>query len=297
VTDLDSSNGTYIDGTRITAGKRYDISNGAQLALGPIQFIVHVRAEVMVADSAKSKIAAGDLSESLRAEAGRDPVARQAMANDSTTDGGLSRAMESDAEMDYAVEQGGESAEHTDSTADYDDNKFSASGSAEWFSAEADPMDSRLEIVDFGRRLSEQSQGADEAGALTGSDAFNESEQIDEEPHWESAIIDSSESFDDLDVLSIADDTGASSTVDNEKSSAAEPLIANLDLAEIEDVSQKTLEAASIPEEDWESNWLALDGADAAADVIYDVESPNAVERADENDEIDPDRQNFLKGF
>ena len=297
VTDLDSSNGTYIDGARITAGKRYDISNGTQLALGPIQFIVHVRAEAFVADSAKSKMAAGAASESLRAEAGRDSVARHAMADDGSTDGGRLRETESDAKMDYAVEQGGESAEHYEPTADYPDNKFLASGSADWFSPEADPMDSRLEIVDFGRRLSEQSQGADEAGALTGSDAFSESELIDEEPHWESAIIDSSESSDDLDVLSIADDSSVSSRVDDKLSSDAELLIADMNVAELEEVSEETPEVARILEEDWESSWVADDGTDAADDVIYEVESPDAVKNAGDNDKIDPDLQNFLKGF
>ena len=270
VTDLDSSNGTYIDGTRITAGKRYDISNGTQLALGPIQFIVHVRAEVMVADSEKSKMAAGAVSDSLRTEADRDSVARHAMADDGSTDGGRLRATESDAEMDYAVEHGGESAENSDPTGDYPDNQFSASDSAKWFSPEADPMDSRLEIVDFGRRLSELRQGADEEGVLTGSDAFGESELIDEEPHWESAVIDSSEPSDDLDVLSIAEDSSVGSSVDRE---------------------------LRIREQDLGSSWFADDGTDAADDIIYEIESPGAVENAGERDDIDPDLQNFLKGF
>ena len=50
VTDLDSSNGTFVDGRRISAGKRCDIVDGAQLALGPIRFIVHVRAEAVTTD-------------------------------------------------------------------------------------------------------------------------------------------------------------------------------------------------------------------------------------------------------
>lgn len=53
VTDLDSSNGTYLDGKRLKPGKREEITNGASLSLGPIRFIVHVRDEAVSADVLK----------------------------------------------------------------------------------------------------------------------------------------------------------------------------------------------------------------------------------------------------
>lgn len=39
VTDLDSSNGTYVDNKRIKPGERVELKTGSILTLGPINFI------------------------------------------------------------------------------------------------------------------------------------------------------------------------------------------------------------------------------------------------------------------
>jgi predicted component of type VI protein secretion system len=50
VTDLDSSNGTWINGQRIPAGVRRELTDGTQLSLGPVRFLLHVRPETISAD-------------------------------------------------------------------------------------------------------------------------------------------------------------------------------------------------------------------------------------------------------
>lgn len=219
VTDLDSSNGTYVDGARITAGKRYDIADGAQLALGPIRFIIHLRSEA-VADSARSKIAAGNVSESRR-----DSVPDLQTAHDGGTIAGRSGIEDSDIPMDYNLEQGGDSAEPHDPTAGDLGKPFSASGLAELISPASDLMDSRLEIIDFGRRLSEERLTADRSGAAPQGDVFHNSENVeDEEPQWKSGIVDSSESPEHRDVFSIADDDVIDELVNPDDEIAADPV-------------------------------------------------------------------------
>ena len=61
VTDLDSSNGTWIDGRRIDSGSRCDVQDGNFLSLGPIRFLVHVRAEAVSSDL----LATGVLNEEI----------------------------------------------------------------------------------------------------------------------------------------------------------------------------------------------------------------------------------------
>ncbi|MFO1001697.1 MAG: FHA domain-containing protein [Planctomycetaceae bacterium] len=45
VTDLDSSNGTYVDNKRIKPGDRVELVTGSILTLGPVNFIVHLKAD------------------------------------------------------------------------------------------------------------------------------------------------------------------------------------------------------------------------------------------------------------
>lgn len=45
VTDLDSSNGTFLAGERLTSGTKYNLTDGDELALGPVTFVVRVMSE------------------------------------------------------------------------------------------------------------------------------------------------------------------------------------------------------------------------------------------------------------
>lgn len=151
VTDLDSSNGTFVDGVRITAGKRHDIANGAQLALGPIRFIIHVRSDVPVAETAN----VGSTPESKNSTASRD-VASACGADDSNTINARMQPDDANTQMDYAVEHAGESSEPHESTADYPIEQFSANRSANLFSNAPDSTDNQPEITDIDKPHAEE---------------------------------------------------------------------------------------------------------------------------------------------
>jgi pSer/pThr/pTyr-binding forkhead associated (FHA) protein len=312
VTDLDSSNGTYVDGARITAGKRYDIADGAQLALGPIRFIIHMRAETGAADSAKVKIAAGAAKAAQRAEAGGDSALNRTSGDDSSSADRRSRIADSDVPMDYNMEQAGDSAEPHEATQDNLGDSFSSAGIEEHDFPGRDVMDSRLEIIDFGRRISDERVTAEETCAASQGEACGESKTTDDsEPRWESAIIDSSESPDDLDVLSMSDSPGANNRGDCQEISHADGVVD--DCLAIDDsidtvIPQPCSETdVTIREETFvqADEFLDVDVADdleiADADVADDAVDPTdeaSAERVQSaDDEIDPDLRNFLKGF
>jgi pSer/pThr/pTyr-binding forkhead associated (FHA) protein len=84
VTDLDSSNGTWVQGRRIPSGVRQDVGDGQQLSLGPIRFVVYLRQEAVAA----SILSSGTLHEvvnssALQIEAGPGVSADE----DDTTEG------------------------------------------------------------------------------------------------------------------------------------------------------------------------------------------------------------------
>ena len=216
VTDLDSSNGTFVDGKRIVAGKRCDSADGVQLALGPIRFIVHVRTEAIATDAAKLKSKAGIANEFLGSDSGQFSRPRHEFNDDSSTVDGRSLAANSRSPMDYSVEHGGPAAEPHAATDEELEKQYSVSGLGDIFPPDMNPMDSRLEIVDFGRRLAEESAIAD--GALVSPDngISGRFDPVDDgEPRWASSISDSSESHEDIDVLSIADDSSVHRSSDD----------------------------------------------------------------------------------
>lgn len=61
VTDLDSSNGTWVEGRRIDSGVRCEVVDGNFLSLGPIRFLVHVRAETVSSDLLPGQVLSEDL--------------------------------------------------------------------------------------------------------------------------------------------------------------------------------------------------------------------------------------------
>lgn len=109
VSDLDSSNGTTLDGDKLTSGKRYPLKNGAVLAIGPAKFVARVVSEVAaseVLDVAKSG-----------GQAEADRVNVQASGDFEDTIAGYVPD-EDGSSMDFAIEQGGPAVAEDEPTAD-----------------------------------------------------------------------------------------------------------------------------------------------------------------------------------
>ena len=62
VSDLDSCNGTYLNGKRITSGQRYPVSNGTILAVGPVKFIAHVSSDASSSEPLEIQLQDGRLA-------------------------------------------------------------------------------------------------------------------------------------------------------------------------------------------------------------------------------------------
>lgn len=119
VSDLDSSNGTYLNGTRIASGKKYPLKDNAQLSVGPVKFVAHVKSEVVEA----LQVSVSD--EGLETEAAFD------------SDGEFGATVADPVEeMDFSVEHAGAAAGDDEPTADY-----VGSDDATYFSDVDDPAE------------------------------------------------------------------------------------------------------------------------------------------------------------
>jgi len=262
VTDLDSSNGTFVDGRRITAGKRCDIADGVQLALGPVKFTVHLRIEA-VADGGRSRSMLDDSSVVRGDDSGHKFAASHSINDDSVTVDGRTREPHAGDPVDCSVENGGDSAEPYAATDEELAGQFSVSGIGEILSSDPDPMDSRLEIVDFGRRLSEETSNNDESRAAARGGISSRPKTVEKDAlDWDSA-----DSSGVVDVFSIVDDSSVNCSADD---------IANAESNESGlPVKKET-------------------GDNAAVAETAITETTESAENSD--DEIDPNRQNILKG-
>jgi pSer/pThr/pTyr-binding forkhead associated (FHA) protein len=105
ITDLESSNGTWLNGQRTVAGKRYFVEDGMRLAIGPVQFIAHISDGPSDDDQSKDNV--------TRISPEHNSVlAPNAMAADS---------------MDFAIEHAAASSEKDELTADYTADKLEPS--------------------------------------------------------------------------------------------------------------------------------------------------------------------------
>jgi pSer/pThr/pTyr-binding forkhead associated (FHA) protein len=109
VTDLDSSNGTYVDNKRIKPGERVELVTGSILTLGPVNFIVHLKED------------SGSPSKSEGERSRKSPKAAS-IASDSSTIVSSAAAIiaqesKAKAPLNYSVEQAGASAEAHELTA------------------------------------------------------------------------------------------------------------------------------------------------------------------------------------
>ncbi len=117
VTDLDSSNGTYVDNKRITPGERVELKTGSILTLGPVNFIVHLKE-----DSGSTTKSEGERSrKSSKSTSG----ASESSTIVSSAAAIIAEEFKSKPPLDYSVEQAGAAAEAHEETARIKKNRVS----------------------------------------------------------------------------------------------------------------------------------------------------------------------------
>lgn len=99
ITDLESCNGTWLNGQKTVPGKRYFLDDGMQVAVGPVKFIARVTASESVVDALE---VADDV---------------QAMTPDYSA-AIPANPLESDS-MNFALERAGDAASEDEPTRDY----------------------------------------------------------------------------------------------------------------------------------------------------------------------------------
>ncbi len=283
VTDLDSSNGTFIDGTRITAGKRHDIASGSQLALGPIKFIIHVRSDVPVAETANSS----STPDSKRSKSSRDAVAAWA-ADDSETVKSRKPHEDASAQMDFAVEQAGESSDSHEPTADYADDQFLTNGSANLLSSAPANAESRLAGDDFAKHDADQSNSNQETNDFPDASIVCESPIAHDEPQRNCSGVDSISSPENGGTASIAEDVeSAWLSVDDDETTFPEPM--NLGNAYVGGISHDAFNDAHaevIEEVDGIEEVMEVHDFDDVVEVVEAVELVDAETNLEELDEV-----------
>ena len=113
LSDLDSSNGTLLNGRKLVSGKRYSLEDGAILAVGPVRFIARVQSEVMASEVLEVAVAHGG----VEAEQGSDVDASHAESSFDATIAGVTPE-DDDSSMNFSVEQAGPVATEDEPTAD-----------------------------------------------------------------------------------------------------------------------------------------------------------------------------------
>ncbi len=113
VTDLDSSNGTYVDGKRIKSGIRVELVTGSLLTLGAVRFLVHVREDAAEETSKKTSTKEKPKKESSRKFSDASTIVSNASALIGESVDSFARP------MDLSVEQAGAVAEPHEVTEDF----------------------------------------------------------------------------------------------------------------------------------------------------------------------------------
>ena len=115
LTDLDSSNGTWMNGKKLSSSKRYNIEDGALLAVGPVKFVARVQSEVPAGEKLEVQLQ----DERIEAELSSPGV--DGLSSDMDAEATISDLMPEDdvGNMNFALEQGGVAAAEDDPTTDY----------------------------------------------------------------------------------------------------------------------------------------------------------------------------------
>lgn len=104
ITDLESCNGTWLNGQKTVPGKRYYVEDGMKVAVGPVCFVARITA---------------DETETTHSD---ESVARASQQHNPALSPDLMRA----GSMDFAIEHAGDAAEEDELTIDYSTHKEAA---------------------------------------------------------------------------------------------------------------------------------------------------------------------------
>lgn len=123
LTDLDSSNGTWLNDEKLTSGKRYTVEDGMAIAVGPVKFVARVESEIPVEEALQVHVQ-DDRVEAEFAEPNSSAESSNVAAGgnaDATVAGPLADQLaDADpASLNFAIEQGGPAASEDEPTADY----------------------------------------------------------------------------------------------------------------------------------------------------------------------------------
>lgn len=283
VSDLESSNGTWLNGIRLSPGKRYVLKDGMELTVGPVLFVARV--DSTAAAEAPLEVRINDARiESEGTAPGTSGAGATAADVDQIPAGSLS----------FSVEQAGPSAEPDEVTAD----DPAAAGS--WFTAGADDdsehiVDSREEIIDLGRRLgdpqvSPSSAGDDEQSTIVASrDSLKVANEVPNEGFLE--VVEEVEII-DADVVEAVEVIEDADVVDEIVEVVDDPEVLDEVVEVVDDV-----EVVDVVEEV------------EVVDVIEDVEVLDEVEEivddevevvddeASSGDDVESELRDFLKGL
>ena len=305
VTDLDSSNGTYVDGKRIKPGKRYDLNGGSALAVGPIKFVVHIREEVVVAEILKN----GTFKQADDSDAGaRDSEYPIAAGNFDVNDAG-----DTERPMNLAVEQGGASSDSHEPTAEmHDDADLQPEAFVRSSRQRPELLDSRAEIIDLGRRIAE----LDAQVAARNASADTLRTKSAGKPAEQPAAADDHRIPADLDLLQVLDDEMDVVVIDESvhgKAVVSENDVIEVcdDLELLDDDALDEVEEIVSTEEVGGRAEAAVESFDEVIEVVDELEEISEVEviadppsgsswfedSARDETDIDPDLQKFLKGL
>lgn len=275
ITDLDSSNGTYLNGKRITSGKRYELKEETQLAIGPVTFVARVVSEIPAGDLLEVKVN----DERIESESSVIPERpfddSTAGTNEDATVADLLPESDDDS-MNFAIESGGPAADEDDPTADY--VSTDGLGDGDFFStAAADESGSSPNPSPRGKKT------PDEQPSETG---HSDDPQLSEDALVVAEIIES----DSIEVLDVIKDV---EIVDDDEvvlSDEEEVFVIEDDAVIAEDDDEQ----ATVAVEDDEI--LVVD--DEALVVDDDVENADEDEpRATSSDKLEDELRDFLSGL
>ena len=232
ITDLESSNGTFVDGQKIPAGKKIVLKDGMKIAVGPIQFVARVRSEVIATDLPTS----GHVDDSVVTSA--DEIVAEALppnGRNIPTVADVAGDMIAD-EMNFSVEHAGESVEADEPTADYPSSDGLLPRQQQTVYPD-EVLDSQSEIVDLGKEAGSDEVDPDandvvEVDVVEVIDVVADDEDtvLSESPVVEDVVEVIEDEFDDdvvevidddFDVVEVVDDDDFVEVIEDEEPSSA----------------------------------------------------------------------------